>query len=203
MRSTPGMRFVGVPLARRLRARHAAPCWPRSSASGRRSSFSPIRTIRPATCSRRPTIEDILRAAPGLVVVDEAYYAFADASFLPRVARVSEPARAAHGVEDRDGGRAAGLRGRGARVDRRTRQGAPAVQSQRADAGGGAGAAGRERAARGAGGDAAGRARARCMRRWRRWPASSAFPTQTNFVLARVPDAPRWFDALAARRASW
>lgn len=30
-------------------------------------------------------VERIIRAAPGLVVVDEAYYAFADASFLPRV----------------------------------------------------------------------------------------------------------------------
>ena len=30
-------------------------------------------------------VERILRAAPGLVVVDEAYHAFADASFLPRL----------------------------------------------------------------------------------------------------------------------
>jgi len=30
-------------------------------------------------------VEAIIRAAPGLVVVDEAYYAFADRSFLPRV----------------------------------------------------------------------------------------------------------------------
>ena len=30
-------------------------------------------------------VERILRAAPGLVAVDEAYYAFADATFLPRV----------------------------------------------------------------------------------------------------------------------
>jgi histidinol-phosphate aminotransferase len=30
-------------------------------------------------------VERIIRASPGLVVVDEAYYAFADASFLPRV----------------------------------------------------------------------------------------------------------------------
>ena len=31
-------------------------------------------------------IEAILRAAPGMVVVDEAYHAFAEASFLPRLA---------------------------------------------------------------------------------------------------------------------
>ena len=30
-------------------------------------------------------VERVIRAAPGLVVVDEAYYAYADASFLPRV----------------------------------------------------------------------------------------------------------------------
>ena len=32
-------------------------------------------------------VEAILHAAPGLVVVDEAYHAFADASFLPALAR--------------------------------------------------------------------------------------------------------------------
>ena len=30
-------------------------------------------------------VERIIRAAPGLVAIDEAYYAYADASFLPRV----------------------------------------------------------------------------------------------------------------------
>jgi len=35
------------------------------------------------------SIEQIIRAAPGLVVVDEAYYAFASASFLPMLARYS------------------------------------------------------------------------------------------------------------------
>lgn len=30
-------------------------------------------------------VERVVRAAPGLVVIDEAYYAYADASFLPRV----------------------------------------------------------------------------------------------------------------------
>jgi histidinol-phosphate aminotransferase len=31
-------------------------------------------------------VEAVIRASPGLVVIDEAYYAFSDASFLPRVA---------------------------------------------------------------------------------------------------------------------
>jgi histidinol-phosphate aminotransferase len=33
----------------------------------------------------REDLERVIRAAPGLVVVDEAYYAYADASFLPHV----------------------------------------------------------------------------------------------------------------------
>ncbi len=72
-------------------------------------------------------VERVLRAAPGLVVVDEAYHAFADASFLAAARRISQPARAAHRVEDRHGGAAARVRGGGARMDRRIRQGASAV----------------------------------------------------------------------------
>ncbi len=34
-------------------------------------------------------IEEIIRATPGLVVVDEAYYAFASSSFMPQLARYS------------------------------------------------------------------------------------------------------------------
>ena len=47
------------------------------------------------------------RAAPGLVVVDEAYYAFADAVFLPRVLEFPNLVVRAHGVEDRHGRRCA------------------------------------------------------------------------------------------------
>ena len=63
-------------------------CWKRSSASSRRSSFSPIPTIRRETSSRRADVEAILRAAPGLVVVDEAYHAFAGDE-LPAAARAN------------------------------------------------------------------------------------------------------------------
>ena len=77
-------RFVGVPLHGDFRSTSTR-CWRRSSASGRRSCGSRIRTIRPATCSTSADVERIIRAAPGLVAIDEAYYAFADASFLPRV----------------------------------------------------------------------------------------------------------------------
>jgi histidinol-phosphate aminotransferase len=31
-------------------------------------------------------------------------------------------------------------------------------------------------------------------------PGVTVFPTETNFVLARVPDAPRWFETLCAAK---
>ncbi len=78
-----GMRFVGVP----LRADFAL---------DRDAMLAAIERERPALTflayPNNPTgnlfaaddVEAIVRASPGLVVVDEAYYAFADASFLPR-----------------------------------------------------------------------------------------------------------------------
>ena len=80
-----GMRFVGVP----LRADFALDA---------DAMVAAIERERPALVflayPNNPTgnlfdvaaVERVLRAAPGLVVVDEAYHAFADASFLPRVA---------------------------------------------------------------------------------------------------------------------
>ena len=79
-----GMRFVGVPLAADFSLDRAA-------------TLAAIERERPALVylayPNNPTgnlfdaadIEAVLRATPGLVVVDEAYYAFAGASFLPRV----------------------------------------------------------------------------------------------------------------------
>ena len=79
-----GMKFVGVP----LRADFALDV---------DAMLAAIREHRPALVflayPNNPTgnlfdvaaLERILRAAPGLVVVDEAYHAFAGASFLPRL----------------------------------------------------------------------------------------------------------------------
>ena len=79
------MRFVGVPLAPDF-------------ALDVDAMLTAIERERPALIflayPNNPTgnlfaaaeIERIVRAAPGLVVVDEAYHAFADASFLPRLA---------------------------------------------------------------------------------------------------------------------
>ena len=80
-----GMRHVGVPLTARFELDRAA-------------MLSAIEREQPALTflafPNNPTgnlfavadVEAVIRASPGLVVVDEAYYAFADASFLPRVA---------------------------------------------------------------------------------------------------------------------
>lgn len=78
------LRFVGVPLRADLTLDTEA-------------MLAAIARERPAlvwlACPNNPTgtlfpeadIERIIRAAPGVVAVDEAYYAFADMSFLPRV----------------------------------------------------------------------------------------------------------------------
>jgi histidinol-phosphate aminotransferase len=79
-----GMRFIGVPLAGDFRL-------------DRDAMLAAIERERPALTflayPNNPTgnlfatedVAAIIRASPGLVVVDEAYAAFADASFLPRV----------------------------------------------------------------------------------------------------------------------
>jgi histidinol-phosphate aminotransferase len=80
-----GMRYVGVPLKPDFGLDLAA-------------MLAAIERERPALVylayPNNPTgnlfaasdVEAILRAAPGLVVVDEAYYAFAETTFLPRAA---------------------------------------------------------------------------------------------------------------------
>ena len=191
-----GMRYVGVPLARRLRARHRRRCWRRSSASGRRWCSSPIRTTRPATCSRPPTSSASSRAAPGLVVVDEAYYAFADASFLPRVGefpnllvlrtvskigmaglRLGYAVAAPAWIDELDKVR------QPYNLNALTQAVAPVLLAE-AELAGRAGRARSVPSARGS------RPRLGAL------PGRAVFPTQTNFVLVRVPDAPRWFAAL-------
>jgi len=80
-----GMRFVGVPLgtgfALDIGAMLAAIERERPALIFLAYPNNPTGNLFPAA-----EVEKILVAAPGLVVVDEAYYAFADASFLPRLA---------------------------------------------------------------------------------------------------------------------
>jgi histidinol-phosphate aminotransferase len=113
-----GMRFVGVPLAPGfgldIDGMEAAIARER-----RRSSSSPRQTTRPATCSGRTSSGS--SAPPRLVVVDEA--TGHHVRELPDAhPGVSQPARAADGLQDRTRGAAARLRGGCAGVDRRARE---------------------------------------------------------------------------------
>jgi histidinol-phosphate aminotransferase len=140
-------------------------------------------------------IEAILRAAPGLVVVDEAYHAFAAASFLPRLAEF--PNLVVMRTVSKIG--MAGLRLGYAvaapewttelnkvrppyNLNALTQAVAPLLLAEDALL---AEQATRIKAER-----------SRLHAALRDLPGVAAFPTQTNFVLARVPDAPRWFDQL-------
>jgi histidinol-phosphate aminotransferase len=140
-------------------------------------------------------IEAILRAAPGLVVVDEAYHAFADASFLPRLAEF--PNLVVMRTVSKIG--MAGLRlGYAVAAPEWTTElnkvrppynlnvltQVVAVILLAEDV------LLAEQAAW------IKAERSRLQAALRNLPDVVAFPTQTNFVLARVPDAPRWFDHL-------
>ena len=82
------VRYVGVPLRADF-SLDADAFLARMRARRRRSCGSPIRTIRPATSSARPTSPRIIAAAPGLVVLDEAYHVFAGKTFMHADRRIS------------------------------------------------------------------------------------------------------------------
>jgi histidinol-phosphate aminotransferase len=137
----------------------------------------------------------IVRAAPGLVVVDEAYYAFAERSFLPRaldfpnvviVRTVSKIGMAGLRL-----GYAVGHPAWIAEFDKvrspynlnaLTQAAAPLLLAEA------------ELLAQQA--SAIRSERARLAAAMSALPGVTVFPTQTNFVLIRVPDAERWFAAL-------
>ena len=179
-------RYVGVPLARGLRARRrrdaggdraraAGARLPRLSEQpdrqpvrrARRSSAIIARGARPRRRSTRPTTRSPTRR------------------FLPRVLEFPNLRRDAHACR-RSAWPACGSATRSAHPDwiARVRQGAPALQRQRADAGRAPVAARARRRARASRPRRSARERARARgARWRRCPASTAFPTQANFVL--------------------
>ena len=82
-----GLRYAGVPLAPDFDLDLPAMESAIRAASSCARSFSPTRTTRPATCSTPPRSPASSELRPGLVVVDEAYHAFAGESFLPRLER--------------------------------------------------------------------------------------------------------------------
>ena len=140
-------------------------------------------------------VEQIINAAPGLVAVDEAYYAYADASFLPRV--LDFPNLVVVRTVSKIG--MAGVRlGYAAahpswiteiekvrppyNVNSLTQAAVPVLLQHEDLLLEQAGTLRRERARV-----------AEALAALRR---VTVFPTQTNFVLARVPDAKAWFATL-------
>ncbi len=144
-------------------------------------------------------IEAVIEASPGLVVVDEAYYAFADASFLARVPEI--PNLLVLRTLSKVG--MAGIRlgyavAAPAWIAELNKVRQPynvnaltqaAVGALLFDTGWIAEQAQAIRAER-----------ARLERALARLPEFRVYPTQTNFVLVRVNDANRIFDGLKARR---
>ena len=189
-----GMRFVGVPLKPAFQLDFEA-------------MRAAIERERPALIflayPNNPTgnlfaaaeIEEILRIAPGLVVIDEAYHAYADASFLSRVNEV--PNLVVVRTLSKIG--MAGLRLGYAiaapewttelnklrapyNVNALTQAVVPILLAE--------GPLYAEQVAK------IKTERARLYAALGTMPGVLAFRTQANFVLARFPDAPRWFAQL-------
>ena len=193
-----GMRFVGVPLGQDFMLDRAA-----MLAAIEREGPALVYLAYP----NNPTgnlfaasdVEAVLRATRGLVVVDEAYYAFADGSFLPRVAefanllvlrtvskvgmagiRLGYAVAAAEWIAELNKVR------QPYNVNALTQAAAEVLL---ADTGW---IAEQAAAIRGE--------RTRLEAGLGRLPGTTMFPTQTNFVLVRVTDANEVFEGLKARR---
>lgn len=189
-----GIRFVGVPLRRDFALDADAM---RAAIERERPALIFISYPNNPTGNLFPPeeVEDILRRAPGLVVVDEAYYAFADASFLPRVGefpnllvlrtvskigmaglRLGYAVAAPEWTTELDKVRAP------YNLNALTQAIAPLLLAERELLAGQAATLRAERA--------------RLHAALAALRGVEAFRTQTNFLLARVPDAPRWFAGL-------
>jgi len=189
-----GLRFAGVPLAADF-------------ALDAKAMLEAIERERPALIflayPNNPTgnlyaegdIEAVIRAAPGLVVVDEAYHAFAGTSFLPRLAEfpnvVVMRTVSKIGMAGLRLGYAIAAREWTAEIEKirqpynlnaLTQAVAPMLLRETTLLETQAAAITKERA--------------RVAAALAAMPGVHVFPTHTNFVLARVPDAPGWFDLL-------
>ena len=145
----------------------------------------------------RGAVEQVIRATPGLAVVDEAYYAFATDSFLPRV--LDFPNLIVVRTVSKIG--MAGLRlGYAAahsawiaelekvrppyNINSLTQAVAPVLLAETELLASQAAAIRAERE--------------RLAQALARLPGTNVYASETNFVVARVPDAPKWFEALRA-----
>ncbi len=137
----------------------------------------------------------IVHGTPGLVLIDEAYYAFAERTFLPRVLEfpnvVIVRTVSKIGMAGIRLGYAIGHPAWIGEIDKVrppynlnafTQAAAPVLLAEEALLSDQAASIRTERA--------------RLVGALTAMPGVTAFPTQTNFVLARVPDADRWFGAL-------
>jgi len=193
-----GMRFVGVSLASDL-------------SLDRDAMLAAVERERPVLTfvayPNNPTgnlfaaddVAAIIRASPGLVVVDEAYAAFADASFLPRVAEfpnlivlrtVSKVGmagiRLGYAIAAPEWIAQLNKLRQPYNVNALTQAAAVALLS---DPGWMAEQAAMIRSER-----------ARLAVALARLPGVAVFGSQTNFLLVRVPDADRLYDGLRERR---
>jgi histidinol-phosphate aminotransferase len=193
-----GMRFVGVPLRPDFTLDTEAVL-----AAIAREAPSLVFIAWPNNPTGNLFAEDdvarVIRAAPGLVIVDEAYHAFARTSFLPRIGEF--PNLVVLRTVSKIG--MAGLRlgyAVGApewiaalnkvrppyNLNALTQASAPILLE--------------ERAAFAAQADAILAGRSVLEKALEALPGVTVHPTRTNFVLAKVPDAPRWHAALSAAR---
>ncbi len=193
-----GMRFVGVSLAGDLTL-------------DRDAMLAAVERERPALTflayPNNPTgnlfaaddVAAIIRASPGLVVVDEAYAAFADASFLPRIAEFPNllvlrtlskvgmaGIRLGYAIAAPEWIAQLNKLRQPYNVNALTQAAAVALL---ADPGWMAEQAATIRSER-----------TRLAAAVARLPGVTVFETQTNFLLARVPDADRLYDGLKQRR---
>jgi histidinol-phosphate aminotransferase len=192
-----GMRFVGVPLladfALDAEAMLAAIAREQPALVFLAYPNNPTGNLFPAA-----DIERILHAAPGLVVVDEAYFAFADASFLPRLPEFANlvvlRTVSKIGMAGLRLGYAVAAPELVAELNKvrppynlnaLTQAAAQVLLAERAMIDQWSGALKAERS--------------RLASTLAAIPGVTVFPTRANFVLIRVPDAPRWFEAV--RRA--
>jgi histidinol-phosphate aminotransferase len=193
-----GMRFVGVPLAPDFSLDAPA-------------MLEAIERERPALVylayPNNPTgnlfaeraVEAIVRAAPGLVVVDEAYYAFADASFLPRLSEFANllvlRTMSKVGMAGLRLGYAVAAPEWIAEFNKLRQPYNVNALTQAAVGALLADTAWIDEQAR-----AIRAERGRLAAALARLPGATVFPTQTNFIVVRVADATRLFEGLKARR---
>ena len=191
-----GMRYVGVPLREDFSldadAMEAAIARERPALVWLAYPNNPTGNLYDAAAMER-----VLRAASGLVVVDEAYHAFADASFLGRLAefpnllvlrtvskigmaglRLGYAAAAPEWIAEFDKVRSP------YNLNALTQAVAPVLLAEQGLLAEWAATLKAERA--------------RLEASLARLPGVTVFPSRTNFVLIRVPDAPRRFEALRA-----